>query len=842
MDNFDANESTLPICPDCYVTLDSDEHECTGPIQKRDSNIGRCINGRYEIVESLGIGGMGHVYAAKDVLLGREVALKLMHKYLVSRPTTVQRFQQEAKAASAIHAPNVVSIFDFGLTEEGEPFMVMERLTGKSVSQFLDGRPLPWKQAVEIALGACEGLKAAHANKVIHRDIKPSNIIVCANEHGEEVVKVVDFGIAKLLSDDGDDAVKLTKTGDVFGSPLYMSPEQCAGKKVDIRSDIYSLGCVLYEAIAGYPPIQGSSSLEVIHNHLNKQPEELRKICTDLPDVLNRTVARSLSKEPEYRYQSIAEFEADLKRALQAGQLVPHEASMLSPELKLAAAKTPFTVIASSLLLIIIMGSVAHLTNMNVFVLVSIGVISFFGLTAGFVLLFGTWANGLNKWDYIPLHLKGKHKQLIRALADCHSDSGLALGVIERPPIESLLLPWQEKTIGLTAELRKTNAHVLVVGLAATGKSHFLATLIASDLAKQNRSVFVVDADGDLTDIVRTKFSGRGCFIDPVLGTTSGFNPFETSPEEDLSASAGFLVKALCVDKSITETTEAVLRDAIWLLMAIHHTFDDLPGLLSDKRIRDSLCKKLESKAQGTQLDLTRLRNKWEQHSRDALSPDWFKTIDPCLELCATLFSDERIRALLTPASASVNILECHHRRSLVVLRLAERTVSPSAIMANSIFTARLIGALRANSSGHEQPSSLYIDGADRVLNPRLLDELTATACLATSVTLTTLKGLPEEWATFAKTRFGTICAFNLSREDASDLAPVMFPLHGQRVYASSSPWADQRIKIVTDEMELNKQRLATLEPRSFYAYFTGTAAGLFRLRSQDFSPDSHSS
>lgn len=151
MGNFNTNESTLPICPDCYVTIDSnDEHECTGSVQS-DSNIGRCVNGRYETVESLGLGGMGHVYTAKDLLLGREVALKLMHKHLVSRSSTVQRFQQEAKAASAIHAPNVVSVFDFGLTEEGEPFMVMERLTGKSVSQFLDSQPLPWKQAVELA-------------------------------------------------------------------------------------------------------------------------------------------------------------------------------------------------------------------------------------------------------------------------------------------------------------------------------------------------------------------------------------------------------------------------------------------------------------------------------------------------------------------------------------------------------------------------------------------------------------------------------------------------------------------------------------------------------------------
>ncbi|CAN5494762.1 hypothetical protein BH10CYA1_BH10CYA1_24480 [soil metagenome] len=274
--------------------------------------------GKYEVINEIGRGGMSIVYKARDQDLNRLVAIKLMISNSSKRENlNLLRFQQEARAVSQLDHPNIVKVHDFSTTDDGTPYLVMSYLSGisladaiKTEGNFSLGR---W---LSIMIQACDALAHAHLAGIVHRDIKPSNFVL-AQENGVEVLKLVDFGIAKNYLDD----MSLTKTGEVFGSPLYMSPEQCAGAKVDSRSDIYSLGCVMYEALAGKPPISGANSLETLQKHLTDKPDSLSKLKLQTENIqnLDPIVMRCLAKSPDDRYQNLEDLKTALEE-LQKGQ------------------------------------------------------------------------------------------------------------------------------------------------------------------------------------------------------------------------------------------------------------------------------------------------------------------------------------------------------------------------------------------------------------------------------------------------------------------------------------------------------------------------------------------
>jgi len=278
--------------------------------------------GNYQALSLLGEGGMGAVYLAEHPGIGRRVAIKVLKAELDHDPQLLTRFLNEARAANAIRHPNIIEVLDSGTTERGASYLVLELLEGESLSARIKRLSrLDERSAIEIAMQTASGLGAAHAKGIIHRDLKPDNLFVIPEESdaARERVKILDFGIAKLHMTSGD-SLK-TRTGTLMGTPVYMSPEQCLGtKEVDHRSDIYSLGIIIYEMLAGRPPFVSEGFGELLSMHLHEKPGSLRAFAPQVSPEVEFAVVRMLAKKPEERYQSMAEVRA----ALAAAAGLPH--------------------------------------------------------------------------------------------------------------------------------------------------------------------------------------------------------------------------------------------------------------------------------------------------------------------------------------------------------------------------------------------------------------------------------------------------------------------------------------------------------------------------------------
>jgi serine/threonine protein kinase len=270
---------------------------------------------RYEFLESLGTGGMSIIYKARHRVLNRIVAIKMMHEHMMNEQA-VRRFQQEGQSASSLDHPNIVKVHDFGLTDRGQPYMVMDLVEGRSLSQVLDELgELPITQCLMIFIDICNALMHAHEKGILHRDLKPSNIMLTTTADRPTFAKLVDFGIAKIMEDEGgSSAMKLTQTGELFGSPPYMSPEQCFGKKVDRRSDIYSLGCLMFECLTGRTPFKGDTFVEILSKQMTAKAPLLHEVRPDktYPSRLEDVIDKCLAKQPDSRFRSIEEIKAQL--------------------------------------------------------------------------------------------------------------------------------------------------------------------------------------------------------------------------------------------------------------------------------------------------------------------------------------------------------------------------------------------------------------------------------------------------------------------------------------------------------------------------------------------------
>lgn len=268
---------------------------------------GTLLGGRYEIVRSLGWGGMAEVHLAVDRQLGREVAVKVIRDRFADDDRFLARFRREARAAAALSHPNVVAVHDVG-THEGRPFIVMEFVPGRTLAELVrDGGPMAPTAAAEIGEAVARALGAAHAAGIVHRDVKPGNVMVT----GDGRVKVLDFGIARALR-----WTPLTETPAVQGTAEYMAPEYVRGEGADARSDLYSLGAVLYELLTGRPPFTGDSALQVAYKHLEEAPPLPEAVRPGIPAGLSAVVLRCLSKHPGDRYRRAAEVAADLGQAI----------------------------------------------------------------------------------------------------------------------------------------------------------------------------------------------------------------------------------------------------------------------------------------------------------------------------------------------------------------------------------------------------------------------------------------------------------------------------------------------------------------------------------------------
>lgn len=308
-------KATKKRCPKCHrefpvqaVICDADSTLLM--LIQEDTLLNALLADKYRVINEVGRGGMSVVYKGVQEFVDREVAIKILQSQLVSDPTSVKRFQQEAQAASLLKHENIIKMYDYGI-HDGRPYIVMDFLVGESLSDIIRrDNQVECDRAIRIFIQATDALAHAHRHGVIHRDLKSSNIMLVEEDGKIDVAKVVDFGIAKLLPNSGRQSQNLTQTGEIFGSPIYMSPEQCMGHILDARSDIYSMGTMIYESLTGYPALMGKTIVETMEMQVRETPRTFAEIRPDLnlPKEVETIVFKALEKKPDNRYQSMEEF------------------------------------------------------------------------------------------------------------------------------------------------------------------------------------------------------------------------------------------------------------------------------------------------------------------------------------------------------------------------------------------------------------------------------------------------------------------------------------------------------------------------------------------------------
>jgi len=323
----------MKLCVECNIHFSEDLDSCPNDgtqliVVGDDALIGQLVGDKYRILSHAGKGSMAVVYRAIQESTGREMAVKMLHQFLGAKEESVKRFFREAKAVSSLHHTNIVKLYDFGVMPDGQPYIVTEFLDGITLTEILRQRGfLTVKEALPLIEQVCAGVAEAHRFRVIHRDLKPDNIVCqtvdCEAEKDDpELIKrngvrVVDFGVAKMWSETGGSSASLTLEGKVCGSPAYMSPEQCKGGEIDYRSDIYSLGIVIFETFTGQRPFSANDLMALMLMHVNKEAPSIGQVLPDVtfPPALSAVIIKALSKDPKDRQQTAEELWRDVEAA-----------------------------------------------------------------------------------------------------------------------------------------------------------------------------------------------------------------------------------------------------------------------------------------------------------------------------------------------------------------------------------------------------------------------------------------------------------------------------------------------------------------------------------------------
>lgn len=283
-----------------------------------DPMVGSWLTETYRLESIIARGTSSVIYRGRHELMDRAVAVKVLHPIGPTDPRIlIKRFQQEARAASSLNHPNIITIYDFGISVQGLPYLIMDYLEGGSLERLISQEgSIGFERAIRIFQQVCDAMEHAHHKGIVHRDIKPSNILFVRSQ--DDLVKVADFGIAKIMPWAEKQSLEITHSGQVFGSPIFMSPEQCTNNVVDERSDIYCLGATMYHALTGSPPHLGQSFEEIMHRHVHDKPLRFKDIREDLdiPESIEAVVFRALRKDPDERYQSMGQLRTDLDRLL----------------------------------------------------------------------------------------------------------------------------------------------------------------------------------------------------------------------------------------------------------------------------------------------------------------------------------------------------------------------------------------------------------------------------------------------------------------------------------------------------------------------------------------------
>ncbi len=354
----------MKLCVECNIHFSEDLDSCPNDgtqliVVGDDALIGQLVGDKYRILSHAGKGSMAVVYRAIQESTGREMAIKMLHQFLGAKEESVKRFFREAKAVSSLHHTNIVKLYDFGVMPDGQPYIVTEFLDGITLTEILRARGfLTAKEALPLFEQVCAGIAEAHRFRVIHRDLKPDNIVCQLVDLNlpydspdlikRNSVRVVDFGVAKMWSETGGSSASLTLEGKVCGSPAYMSPEQCKGSDIDYRSDIYSLGVVIFETLTGQRPFAANDLMALMLMHVNKEAPSIGSVLPDVtfPPALSNVVIKALNKDPKDRQQTAEELWEEIestcrgKKRPTAETPVDEWKSFNSGVLKAAQAKT----------------------------------------------------------------------------------------------------------------------------------------------------------------------------------------------------------------------------------------------------------------------------------------------------------------------------------------------------------------------------------------------------------------------------------------------------------------------------------------------------------------------
>lgn len=334
--------------------MDEDQLTEEKKVSDQDGLIGQVFDGKYRLVGRLGEGGMGSVYRAQQEVIDRQVAIKVLRNVGVGeeRESFLRRFRSEAQIIARLKHPGAITIFDFGVTEIKKgievPYIVMELIEGKTLKLLAQEQEIPLPRAINILSQVCSALEEAHALGIVHRDLKPDNIMLTTHHDGSDWAKVLDFGVAKVRSNTGLGSPDMTQAGVIMGTPRYMAPEQATGTPVDHRTDIYSLGVIAYELVAGKVPFDGGNQMELLIKHMQELPKRFSELDppVEASKPLEKAILKALEKDPERRPQSALEFARELLHAVPLGTNSSTESQLRQLKFRLAPPKKPVSAIA----------------------------------------------------------------------------------------------------------------------------------------------------------------------------------------------------------------------------------------------------------------------------------------------------------------------------------------------------------------------------------------------------------------------------------------------------------------------------------------------------------------
>ena len=790
----------------------------SAPLDLADSTC-QLVSERYSLKELIGKGGMGSVFRARDLLLDRDVALKLLPAHLNENAAALARFQREARAAAGIRHPAVVTVHDFGLTESGQPFLVMDLIEGKTLKQLIEEQgQLSFAEIEQVFTRVIEGLKQAHGAGVVHRDLKPGNIML--TDAGEQEALLLDFGIAKVGSGEGENSgvLNLTQTGEILGSPLYMSPEQCLGEDVDFRSDIYSLSCCLYEALTGEPPFKGKNAFETMTMHVNRSPASLSFSRPDLNfgSQLQAVIERGLAKSREARYQSLEQFQSDLVSALRCSfdlALAGDGASPASSKAVLVDWRSSNGLILLAVLLSVACIGLVFPLFLQLFLFKPLyGALGLIVVGVGLVflsqLVFGPAGLLVRSVQnrYVG-ESEASHRLLLKQLAPVSDQKGaLELGSYLD---FNLLLP-RRQTIVVPPSLRAGLSFALVLGKSGKGKTRLLRRLIRQD--RVNGSIFVLDTQGTLFDGLQSEFSHADtvCFFDfsataPEL-TASAHSP-SASREQLSQLAAQCMVEALGgVSLMQKVNMPGLSKDKEMALTEV------LEGFFLEKIKVDELPSRLQASGVGSECSALIL---------SLLTLPCFACLPALLPGCVRAFETGGlcVKLPLHAFKAQTAYLACFLNRFAVSLKVA--------------------GHISSNLS-------VYIDGADRALDAGTI-EFSADACgcpglfyLASMQSLSSMHvhmhahaDLPERLLD----RANLLISFAVGQRDANQLGRRIFPSLGLRIEAPTArslfAGASEKPRFFSDQDydKFYQDLLTNLLPGTFFCRFTTPVESVVKVQ-----------